>query len=112
MGPPRDSARSGGLAGALLVCQHIIYIVGMTTPSPVVKTLSERTVLITGAAGGIGAAAARRLAAEGARLGLADLDGAAVEKLAAELGGVGVRADVTREADIAAMVDEPYRRWG
>jgi meso-butanediol dehydrogenase/(S,S)-butanediol dehydrogenase/diacetyl reductase len=84
----------------------------MTTPSPVVKTLSERTVLITGAAGGIGAAAARRLAAEGARLVLADLDGAAVEKLAAELGGVGVRADVTREADIAAMVDEPYRRWG
>ena len=74
--------------------------------------LDNRTVLITGAARGIGAASARRLAATGARLVLADLDGAAVEKLAAELGGVGVQADVTRSPDVARMVDEPYRRWG
>jgi meso-butanediol dehydrogenase / (S,S)-butanediol dehydrogenase / diacetyl reductase len=74
--------------------------------------LDNRTVLITGAARGIGAASARRLAAAGARLVLADLDGAAVDKLAAELGGVGVQADVTRPADVARMVDEPYRRWG
>jgi meso-butanediol dehydrogenase / (S,S)-butanediol dehydrogenase / diacetyl reductase len=74
--------------------------------------LDSRTVLITGAARGIGAASARRLAAAGARLVLADLDGAGVEKLAAELGGVGVQADVTRSADVARMVGEPYRRWG
>lgn len=74
--------------------------------------LSGRTVLITGAAGGIGAATARRLAAAGARLVLADLDGAGVEKLAAELDQVAVRADVTRGSDIEAMVDEAYRRWG
>jgi meso-butanediol dehydrogenase / (S,S)-butanediol dehydrogenase / diacetyl reductase len=74
--------------------------------------VDSRTVLITGAARGIGAASARRLAAAGARLVLADLDGAAVDKLAAELGGIGVRADVTRVADVARMVDEPYRRWG
>ena len=74
--------------------------------------LDHRIVLITGAAGGIGAASARRLAADGARVVLADIDGAAVEKLAAELGGVAVQADVTRAADIARMVDEPYRRWG
>jgi len=74
--------------------------------------LENRIVLITGAARGIGAACARRLAADGARLVLADLDGTAVEKLAGELGGVAVHADVTRAADIARMVDEPYRRWG
>ncbi len=75
-------------------------------------SLTERTVLITGAARGIGAACARRLAAEGARLVLADQDGAGVEKLAAELGQVAVRADVTRGEDIERIVEEPYRRWG
>ncbi len=74
--------------------------------------LTERTALITGAASGIGAACARRLAAEGAKLVLADLDGPGVEKLAGELGQVAVRADVTREQDIERMVEEPYRRWG
>jgi len=73
--------------------------------------LDGRTVLITGAARGIGAACARRLAAEGARLVLADLD-ADVEKVAAELGQVAVRGDVTKRQDIERLVDEPYRRWG
>ena len=83
----------------------------MSTPTAG-PSLDGRTVLITGAAGGIGAATARRLAAAGARLVLADLDGGGVEKLAAELGAAAVAADVTRPADIARMVDEPYRRWG
>jgi meso-butanediol dehydrogenase / (S,S)-butanediol dehydrogenase / diacetyl reductase len=74
--------------------------------------LDGRIVLITGAARGIGAATARRLAREGARLVLADVDGVGAEKLAAELGGVAVRADVTNAADIARMIDEPYQRWG
>ena len=73
--------------------------------------ISGRTVLITGAARGIGAACARRLAGEGAKLVLADVD-PGVEQMAAELGQVAVRADVTRPDDIARMVEEPYRRWG
>jgi meso-butanediol dehydrogenase/(S,S)-butanediol dehydrogenase/diacetyl reductase len=74
-------------------------------------SLSGRTVLITGAARGIGAACARRLAGDGAKLVLADVD-PGVEKMAAELGQVAVRADVTRPDDIARMVEEPDRRWG
>ncbi len=74
--------------------------------------LEGRTILITGAAGGIGTATARRFARDGARLVLTDLPGSSVEKLAAELGQVAVTADVTRAADIARVVDEPYRRWG
>ena len=74
-------------------------------------TLDGRIVLITGAAGGIGAASARRLSADGARLVLADLDGGAVEKLAKEIGhdAVPVSADVTRQADIeVAKLKQKY----
>jgi meso-butanediol dehydrogenase / (S,S)-butanediol dehydrogenase / diacetyl reductase len=71
-----------------------------------------RVVLITGAAGGIGAATARRLAADGANLILSDVDGAAVRKLAEELKQEAMPADVTRAADIDAMIGAAYRRWG
>jgi meso-butanediol dehydrogenase/(S,S)-butanediol dehydrogenase/diacetyl reductase len=74
--------------------------------------LDGRVVLITGASGGIGAACARRLATEGARLVLSDLPGAGVDKLASELGQVAVPGDVTRAADIERIVDETYRRFG
>ena len=74
--------------------------------------LEGRTVLITGGASGIGAACARRLHAEGARVLIADVDGPAAEKLAAELGQHAVRADVTRAADIEAMLDAAWRLWG
>jgi len=75
-------------------------------------SLTGRVVLITGAARGIGAATARRMASDGAKVVLADIDGGSVEKLAAELGQAAIRVDVTREEDIARMVDEPYRRFG
>src|SRR5438067_3293317 len=74
--------------------------------------LEGRTVLITGAAGGIGAACARRLAQEGARLLLADLDGGAAERLAREIGQTAIQADVTRREEVERMVDAAYERWG
>ena len=68
--------------------------------------------LITGAASGIGAACARRMAHEGAQLLLADLNADGAKALADELGQASVEADVTRAADIKRMLDLAYQRWG
>lgn len=71
--------------------------------------LTGRSALITGGASGIGAAIARALAANGARVTLADLDGDAATALAHEIGGdawqvdlsdVDALADLTLETDI------------
>jgi len=64
---------------------------------------------VTGAASGLGAAIAARLAAEGARLVLADVDRAGLERVSAaiaERGGAATIAptDVTRDTEVAAMV--------
>ena len=68
--------------------------------------LADRNVVITGAGSGIGRAMAERFAAERLRaLILADIDQPAVEETAEQVGGVPVRADVGREADIRALVD-------
>jgi len=69
-------------------------------------------VLITGAASGIGAASARRLAREGARLLLTDVNGAGAKALADELWQASVEADVTKSADIERMLDRAYELWG
>lgn len=79
--------------------------------------LEGRVALVTGAARGIGAACARRLAVEGAPVALADLDEAGGAALAAELEGGGAKAmfltlDVTREADWEAGVAAVIARFG
>jgi 3alpha(or 20beta)-hydroxysteroid dehydrogenase len=67
--------------------------------------LDRKVALITGSAGGIGAAAARRMGEEGALLLLTDADGAAVDRLASELGSRASSRphDVTSEADWKAV---------
>ncbi|NKY31949.1 SDR family oxidoreductase [Nocardia speluncae] len=70
-----------------------------------VKRLTGRRILITGGAGGIGAAAARRLSAEGAAVAILDLDTDAAKSLVPELGNaVAVECDVTSEQSVAAAV--------
>lgn len=65
-----------------------------------------KRALITGGASGIGLATARRLAAEGARVALLDLDADATAKAAAELGGIAVAADVRDAAAVERAIAE------
>src|SRR5260221_13171330 len=68
--------------------------------------------LITGAASGIGAACARRMAGEGAQLLLADVNGEGAKRLANEPAQASIQADVIRAAAIKRVVDAAYDRWG
>ena len=65
--------------------------------------LDRRIGIVTGAASGIGAACARVLAREGARLILTDLDAAAGQQLAGQIGGVFLHHDVTDESVFAVL---------
>lgn len=66
--------------------------------------LAGKTAIITGGAGGCGAAAVRLFAAHGASVGIIDRDEAAGAALAAETGAVFARADVSVESQVIAAV--------
>lgn len=71
------------------------------------KELTGRTALVTGAGSGIGAACARRLAAEGARVLVVDRQAGPAGEVAAEVGGLAVVADLTDPGFVEALPDEP-----
>jgi NAD(P)-dependent dehydrogenase (short-subunit alcohol dehydrogenase family) len=66
--------------------------------------LADTTAIVTGGASGMGEATARRLAAEGATVVILDRDAGKGEKVASDLGGRFVQADVTSEDDVSAAV--------
>jgi rhamnulose-1-phosphate aldolase/alcohol dehydrogenase len=73
---------------------------------PAPKPLTARIAFVTGGGSGIGRAIAHRLAAEGACVVVADIDGASAEAVASEIGSgdiaIGVEADITEEDQVAA----------
>jgi 3-hydroxybutyrate dehydrogenase len=76
--------------------------------------LENKVVLITGAAGGIGQAIAKRFVAEGARVAIADLNAERAQATAQEMGGqtMAIAMDVTDENSVNAGVAQVVVAWG
>ncbi|MBV9443308.1 MAG: SDR family NAD(P)-dependent oxidoreductase [Acidobacteriaceae bacterium] len=81
------------------------------------KEFQGKVAVITGAASGIGRALAERCVAEGMKVVLADIEGAALEKAESELtrgGGtvLSVRTDVSRRSDVQALACKTLDAFG
>jgi len=79
--------------------------------------LKDRVAIITGSAGGIGLATAKRFIDDGARVVVADVDNQRIEAALADLGAspgqaIGARVDVTDRASVDAMVARVKDTWG
>ncbi|BBZ32072.1 SDR family NAD(P)-dependent oxidoreductase [Mycolicibacterium confluentis] len=76
--------------------------------------LENKRVVVTGAASGIGRAAAELMAGEGARVLIADLNADAAAQAAAEIGAgaIGIAVDVLDEASLAAMISRAVADFG
>ncbi len=79
----------------------------MPTPS---GRLAGKVCVVTGAGSGIGLAAVRRLAEDGADVVCADLDEASGKAAAAEVGGEFIATDVTSEEDVRALFAQAVSR--
>jgi NAD(P)-dependent dehydrogenase (short-subunit alcohol dehydrogenase family) len=89
------------------------------TLAPPEKELARKVVLVTGAAGGIGRAVAKRLTQAGAEVALADTDESKVRELAAEIEreikgrrAVGFELDVTQEASVRRAMGQILAEFG
>jgi NAD(P)-dependent dehydrogenase (short-subunit alcohol dehydrogenase family) len=76
--------------------------------------LEGKRAVVTGAGAGIGRSIALRLASEGARVALADVDEEAAEKVASEIDGETLvrRTDVTRAEEVEELVASAVEAWG
>ncbi|AHH94791.1 3-oxoacyl-ACP reductase [Kutzneria viridogrisea] len=76
------------------------------------ERLAGRVAVVTGGGSGIGLASVRRLAAEGARVVVADIDAVSGSAAAKEVDGLFVQVDVTDEAEVQALFDKAVDSYG
>jgi NAD(P)-dependent dehydrogenase (short-subunit alcohol dehydrogenase family) len=74
--------------------------------------LDGKVAVVTGSGNGIGAAIARRFAAEGARVVVTDIEPEAVEQVAGEIGTVGLAADITEAGSVHAVAELARATYG
>jgi NAD(P)-dependent dehydrogenase (short-subunit alcohol dehydrogenase family) len=74
--------------------------------------LRDQAAIVTGGASGLGAATARKLAAQGAKVAICDLNAKLAEAVAAEIGGVAVICDVSDAAAAEAAVAQAAKAHG
>ena len=74
--------------------------------------VSDKSIVVVGACGGLGRAMTRSLAERGARLMLGDLDGDAAREMAKEHAAGWATVDITDEADTAALMRTAVERNG
>ncbi len=74
--------------------------------------LTGKTAIVTGAASGFGAGIARKFAAEGAKVCVADINLNAAQEIAQEIGGIAVEVDVASAASVAALADTALPELG
>ncbi|MFN2320140.1 MAG: SDR family NAD(P)-dependent oxidoreductase [Dermatophilaceae bacterium] len=75
-------------------------------------SMADKVVVVTGAAGGIGAAIARTMADLGARVVVSDLDAERAHTVAAEIGGTLVAGDAATEDGVAALIEAVQEEVG
>jgi len=74
--------------------------------------LDNRIAVVTGGAGGIGAALCRALAEKGAKVVVSDVNLDAAQVVASEIGGMAIACDVSKESEIQRLVDETESQLG
>jgi 2-hydroxycyclohexanecarboxyl-CoA dehydrogenase len=74
--------------------------------------LDNKIAIVTGAGQGIGRGIATKLAAEGATVVVTDINETTAKETAAEIGGLGLAADVTSRESVEGMVEQVMRQFG
>lgn len=74
--------------------------------------IEGQVAIVTGAASGLGAATARHLASQGARVGILDFDVERAQGVADEIGGIAVQTDVSDESSVDAAISQVEDAFG